>query len=159
MTFFSRYDTGGLILSEGTTWNWKSLTLVFQVTHQMLTKKAVSKLWCSTAVPHPQRRYGKSSRSQWNAGENRGAADQTRRLEFVTGAYQLEQLNAHNGNNPQIVEDSPTQFKSPGSQQAREDLIEVTIEDCDANLNHILLAHSDPVDVPKGTYARGVVAA
>ncbi len=88
-----------------------------------------------------------------------GAADQTWRSEFVTGAHQLEQVNAHNGNNPQVVEGSPMQFKAPSSRQARQDLIEVTIEDWDANLDHILIAHSDPVDVPKGTYARRVVAA
>lgn len=85
-----------------------------------------------------------------------GAADTTWRSEFVTGTQQLEQVNAHNGNNPQVVEGSPMQFKAPSSAQPRTDLIAVTIEEWDASLDHALKAHSDPTDTPSGTFSARV---
>jgi hypothetical protein len=48
-------------------------------------------------------------------------------------------------------------FKAPNREQASKVLIEATIAGWDADLDHILLGHSDPVDQPKGTYAAEVV--
>lgn len=84
-----------------------------------------------------------------------GAADTNYRSEFVTGKSQLEKLNAHGDS--EVIGGSPMKFKAPGSPQPAGNLLEVTIQDWDGNLDHIMLAHSDPVDSPKATFNSQVV--
>lgn len=47
-------------------------------------------------------------------------------------------------------------FKAPAAAQISKNLVKVTLEAWDANLDHILLNHSNPLDSPKGTYAAAV---
>lgn len=49
-------------------------------------------------------------------------------------------------------------FKAPAGAQVSKTLVKATLEAWDANLDHILLGHSDPLDSPKGTYAAAVAA-
>lgn len=49
-------------------------------------------------------------------------------------------------------------FKAPSEPQVSKNLIKATLETWDANLDHILLGHSDPLDSPKGTYSTAVIA-
>jgi hypothetical protein len=74
--------------------------------------------------------------------------------EFVS-ASSIDRVNAHGGS-----ETMPGTFrlKAPGTAQPPQTLVEATLEGWDANLDHILLAHSDPTDDPKATFAARVVA-
>lgn len=74
---------------------------------------------------------------------------------FVT--QELPNIAAHGGS--ELTVGSPLKFLAPDAAQDSKTLIKVIVEDWDANLNHILLAHSDPVDVPKETYSAEVIAA
>ena len=74
--------------------------------------------------------------------------------EFVTQA--LPTIRGHGGS--ELTVGSPLKFKAPAGAQAAKTLVKATLEAWDANLDHILLAHSDPLDVPKGTYTAEVVA-
>jgi len=72
--------------------------------------------------------------------------------EFVTTTSQLATVGAHGGS--ETTNGSPFSFKAPGTQQPANTLVQVTLEDHDFTLNHILNGHSDPVPSgpPKGTY-------
>ena len=49
-------------------------------------------------------------------------------------------------------------LKAPDAPQASQILAKATLEAWDANLNHILIGHSDPLpDAPKGTFSTEVV--
>lgn len=72
--------------------------------------------------------------------------------EFVTQALPTI---GHNG--AQLTVGSPLKFKAPAGAQASKTLVKATLEDWDADLNHILNSHSDPVTSPSGTYAAAVV--
>lgn len=75
--------------------------------------------------------------------------------DFIT--QELPTIAAHGGS--QLSVGSPLKFKAPAAAQASKTLVKATLEAWDANLDHILLAHSDPMrDGPKGTYAAQVVA-
>lgn len=73
--------------------------------------------------------------------------------EFVT--QELPRINAHGGS--QLTVGSSLKFKAPARAQASRDLVKASLEDWDANLDHILLAHSDPVASVNDTYAVQVV--
>lgn len=75
--------------------------------------------------------------------------------EFVT--QEFSPVNAHGGS--QLSVGSPLKFKAPGIAQASKALVKATLEAWDADLNHILLSHSDPLDPPKGTYTAQVFVA
>ncbi|WP_341890430.1 hypothetical protein [Variovorax sp. YR752] len=75
--------------------------------------------------------------------------------EFV-GA-ELATIAAHGGS--QLSPGSPYTLKAPGAAQAAKTLVKASLEAWDANLDHILLAHSDPLATVKGTYSSAVVAA
>lgn len=75
--------------------------------------------------------------------------------EFVTQV--LPRVNAHGGS--QLTVGSPLKFKAPSAPQPAKTLFKATLEAWDANLDHILLAHSDPLDTVKGTFSAEVVAA
>jgi hypothetical protein len=72
--------------------------------------------------------------------------------EFVSGV--LPTIFAHGGSQ---TSDSFT-LKAPESAQASQTLIKATLEAWDANLDHILNGHSDPLpNAPSGTFAAVVV--
>lgn len=75
--------------------------------------------------------------------------------EFVT--QELPTINAHGGE--QLTVGGPLKFRAPGGAQNAKTLVKATLEDWNADLNHILNNHSRPLDVPKGTYADEVVDA
>jgi hypothetical protein len=52
---------------------------------------------------------------------------------------------------------SPLKFKAPNTAQGEANLVEATLEDWNADLNHILLAHSDPTDSVKGVFRTEIV--
>lgn len=72
--------------------------------------------------------------------------------EFVT---QVLPTIGHNG--AQLTIGSPLKFKAPAGAQASKTLVKATLEGWDADLNHILNSHSDPLSTPSGTYAAAVV--
>lgn len=72
--------------------------------------------------------------------------------EFVTG--ELDRITGHGGSQTTVGTFS---FKAPGAAQASRNLIKASLEQWDANLDHILLAHSDPIETVKGTFAAEVV--
>ncbi|MBC7995966.1 MAG: hypothetical protein H7Z15_22285 [Rhizobacter sp.] len=75
--------------------------------------------------------------------------------DFIT--QELPTISAHGGS--QLSVGSPLKFKAPTGAQASKTLVKATLEAWDANFDHILLGHSDPLrDGPKGTYAAQVVA-
>lgn len=74
--------------------------------------------------------------------------------EFIT--QELPTINGHGGS--QLTVGSPLKFKAPSGAQASKILVKATLETWDANLDHILIGHSDPLDPPKGTYAATVSA-
>ena len=74
---------------------------------------------------------------------------------FVTQEFPT--LSGHGGS--QLSVGSPLKFEAPAGAQASKTLVKATLEAWNANLDHILLGHSDPMrDGPKGTYAAEVVA-
>jgi hypothetical protein len=73
--------------------------------------------------------------------------------EFVT--QELPTIYGHGGS--QLTVGSALKFKAPGSAQAAKNLVKATLEAWDANLDHILIGHSDPLDNPKGIYAAEVL--
>jgi hypothetical protein len=73
--------------------------------------------------------------------------------EFVTQA--LPTIGGHGGS--QLTVGSPLKFKAPAGAQVSKNLVKATLEAWDADLDHILLAHSDPLDTVKTTYAAEVV--
>ncbi len=76
--------------------------------------------------------------------------------EFVTSTSQLATVAAHGGE--QTTNGSPFAFTAPGSAQPSKNLVQVTLENHDFTLNHILSGHSDPLPggPPKGTFAAAV---
>lgn len=75
--------------------------------------------------------------------------------DFITQEFPT--IAAHGGS--QLSVGSPLKFLAPSGAQASKTLVKVTLEAWDANLDHILLGHSDPMrDGPKGTYAAEVLA-
>jgi hypothetical protein len=76
--------------------------------------------------------------------------------EFVTSTSQLATVAAHGGS--QTTNGSPFSFAAPAAPQASKPLVQVTLEDHNFNLNHILNGHSDPIPngLPKGTFAAAV---
>jgi len=62
--------------------------------------------------------------------------------EFVTTTSQLATIGAHGGS--QTTNGSPFSFAAPGSPQPNHPLVQVTLEDHNFTLNHILNGHSDP---------------
>lgn len=75
--------------------------------------------------------------------------------EFV-GA-ELATIAAHGGS--QLSPGSPYTLKAPGAAQAAKTLVKASLEAWDANLDHIMLAHSDPLSTVNGSYSAAVVAA
>lgn len=63
---------------------------------------------------------------------------------------------AHGGS--QLSPGSPCTLKAPGAAQAAKTLVKASLEGWDANLDHIMLAHSDPLATVNGTYSTAVVA-
>jgi hypothetical protein len=61
--------------------------------------------------------------------------------EFIT--QELLPINSHHS---QLTVGSPLKFKAPGGAQASKTLVKATLEAWDANLDHILIGHSDPLD-------------
>ena len=81
--------------------------------------------------------------------------------EFVTVPSQLATVGAHaprGTDSSQTTNGSPFSFEAPGSAQPSRNLVQVTLEDWNPTLNHILIGHSDPLPEgpPKGTYAAEV---
>jgi hypothetical protein len=76
--------------------------------------------------------------------------------EFVTSTSQLGTVAAHGGT--QTTNGSPFAFTAPGTPQPSKNLVQVTLENHDYTLNHILNGHSDPLPggPPKGTFAAAV---
>ncbi len=67
----------------------------------------------------------------------------------------IERVNAHGGNNPSLV--GVFLFRAPSAPSGREiELVEVTLEQWDANTNHIMLAHSDPNRTVRGSLSAEV---
>ena len=72
--------------------------------------------------------------------------------EFVT--QPLPQIAAHGGSEETVG--SPLKFRAPGSAQDAKNLIKVTLDAWDPDLDHILLAHSDPLETVKTTFRSDV---
>jgi hypothetical protein len=78
-------------------------------------------------------------------------------MPFVSSfiSAELPTVDAHGGSQ----ELSLPAFTAPADAQDSKTLVKATLEDWDADLNHILIGHSDPHrDAPKGTYAAAVAA-
>jgi hypothetical protein len=73
--------------------------------------------------------------------------------EFIT--QELPRIAAHGGS--QLTVGSMIVLQAPGEPQALKTLVTATLEAWDGDMNHIMLAHSKPLDVPEGTYAAKVV--
>jgi len=73
--------------------------------------------------------------------------------EFVTQAF--DRIGAHGGT--QTLPGSKLSFKAGASAQSLKDLIEVSLEGWDGDPDHIFIAHSDPVESVKATFAAKVV--
>ncbi len=75
--------------------------------------------------------------------------------EFVTTA--LPQISGHGGSQTSAA----FTLKAPASASngTAKNLVKATLEAWDANLDHILIGHSDPLDTVKGIYSAEVVAA
>lgn len=87
---------------------------------------------------------------------NNGAASPPFASEFVTGQTQIPTISGHNGS--VISTGGGFKFKAPAGAQASKVLIKATIEEWNANLNHILNGHSDPLPgTPKGTFEAAVI--
>ena len=67
---------------------------------------------------------------------------------------ELPTINGHGGSQ----ELSLPAFLAPDDAQESKTLVKVTLDAWNANLDHILIGHSDPVELPKGTFATEVVA-
>ncbi len=74
--------------------------------------------------------------------------------DFTT--QELAPVKAHGGS--QLTVGAPLKFKAPGGTQSLKTLVKVTLESWNADLDYILKGHSDPLGVPKGTYAAAVGA-
>lgn len=72
--------------------------------------------------------------------------------EFVTQALPTI---AHNSN--QLTVGSRLQLKAPPGAQVSKTLVRATLEGWDGDLTHMLIGHSDPLDIPSGIYAAPVV--
>ena len=74
--------------------------------------------------------------------------------EFVTQA--LPTIGGHGDS--QLTVGSSLKFKAPAGAQASKTLVKATLEAWDANTDHIMNGHSDPLpNGPQGTYAAEVV--
>lgn len=73
--------------------------------------------------------------------------------EFVT--QELPRVDAHGGT--ALTVGSPLKLQAPNTAQGEATLVEATLEDWNADLNHILLAHSDPQDTVKGVFRTEIV--
>jgi len=78
--------------------------------------------------------------------------------EFVTTTSQLSTIGGHGGS--QTTNGSPFSFTAPGAPQVNHPLVQVTLEDHNFTLNHILNGHSDPLPSgpPKGFYSAAIAA-
>jgi hypothetical protein len=73
--------------------------------------------------------------------------------DFVT--QELPTIAAHGGT--QVSVGSPLKFRAPSAPQPARTLVRATLETWDANLDHILVGHSDPMPAgPRGSYAAEV---
>ena len=63
--------------------------------------------------------------------------------EFVTTTSQLATIGGHGGS--QTTNGSPFAFSAPAAPQPNHPLVQVTLEDHNFTLNHILNGHSDPL--------------
>ncbi|HEV2927998.1 MAG TPA: hypothetical protein VGW74_04835, partial [Propionibacteriaceae bacterium] len=73
--------------------------------------------------------------------------------EFVTQT--IASIAAHGGS--QTTVGSPLKFKAPGSAQDSLNLVRATLEDWNANPDHIFDGHSDPLDTVRANFAAEVV--
>jgi hypothetical protein len=73
--------------------------------------------------------------------------------EFVT--QELPTVAGHTGE--ELTVGSPLKFKAPSEPQDERVLIKATLEDWNASINHILVAHSDPLDTVKATHVNEVL--
>ena len=74
--------------------------------------------------------------------------------EFVT--QELPTIAGHEGVEKTVG--SPLKLKAPSPAQPSRNLVSATLEGWNANLNHILNSHSDPLATVKTTFATEVVA-
>jgi hypothetical protein len=74
--------------------------------------------------------------------------------EFVS-ASTIDRINANGGS---AVFPGVLSLKAPANPQPSQNLIRVTLEDWDANLDSIMLNRSEPTNSVKGTFAAEVVA-
>jgi hypothetical protein len=74
--------------------------------------------------------------------------------EYVT--QELPTIGGHGG--VQQTVGSPLKFKAPAGAQPSKILVSAALEGWNANLNHILIGHSDPLATVKATYAAPVGA-
>lgn len=72
--------------------------------------------------------------------------------EFVT--QPLPTISAHGGS--QLTVGSPLKFKAPAQAQSARNLVKATLEVWNCRLDHILDAHSDPLDPPSAVHAEQV---
>jgi hypothetical protein len=73
--------------------------------------------------------------------------------EFVTQT--IDSIAAHGGS--QTTVGSPLKLKAPGSAQDSLNLVRATLEDWNANPDHIFDGHSDPLDTARANFAAEVV--
>lgn len=73
--------------------------------------------------------------------------------EFVT--QPIASVAAHGGSETTVG--SPLKFKAPGSAQEAQNLVRATLEDWNANTDHIFNGHSDPLDTVRANFAAEVV--
>jgi hypothetical protein len=90
--------------------------------------------------------------------KNNGAAPAPFVNEFLTSINPVQQVPTVSGHNGSVITTGgPMKFKAPNGEQDSRTLIKVTLEGWNANLNHILNGHSEPLPVaPKGTFAAAV---
>jgi hypothetical protein len=89
-------------------------------------------------------------------GRNGATVRPGRGVDFTPSFVSVEMptINGH-GDSQEL---SLPALQAPDAPQESKTLVRVTLASWNANLDHILIGHSDPVDPPKGTFATEVVA-
>lgn len=71
----------------------------------------------------------------------------------------FDEVPAHHPNSPVLMTGSKMHFKASRARSNPTELIKVTVRDWDTDLEHPLIAHSDPDALASATYASTVAAA
>ncbi len=72
---------------------------------------------------------------------------------LVTSVGFIDTVPAHQPENPVTTNGTPFAFKATSSSAVARDLVRVEVGEWDTDLNHVLIAHSDPDTAAQGTFS------